>query len=158
MRLDRPFPGPASGSHVGDRVFVAGARCFGEIKGLFGGAASRLIVPGNRAVAIGETLGEQGVLSAVVNLHRKPEGRRRFKEELGLGVGGIGKRDDEYLEWLQRKIRIGDEISIRIIEKATVDKPRKRRQRFVKPATQRRRKEALIRKMAKELGLKVETR
>ena len=103
-------------------------------------------------------VGEQGVLSAVLTcVRRVPEGRRRFKEELELGVGGIGKRNDEHLEWLQRKLRIGDEISIRIIQQATADKPRKRRQRFAKPATQRRRKEAWVRKMAKELGLKVAT-
>ena len=29
----------------GDEVFVPGANCYGEIKGLFGGAASRIVVP-----------------------------------------------------------------------------------------------------------------
>ena len=36
------YAGPQSGRHVGERVFVPGARCFGEIRGLFGGAAGRL--------------------------------------------------------------------------------------------------------------------
>ncbi len=57
--------GPGSGHSVGERVFVPGARCFKDVRGLFGGAASRLIVPGNRAVAIDEDLGEQGVLMAL---------------------------------------------------------------------------------------------
>ncbi|MDP2412198.1 MAG: chlorophyll synthesis pathway protein BchC [Pseudolabrys sp.] len=57
--------GPASGHSVGERVFVPGARCFKDVRGLFGGAASRLIVPGARAVAIDENLGEQGVLMAL---------------------------------------------------------------------------------------------
>lgn len=57
--------GPLSGSRVGDRVFVPGARCFGEVRGLFGGAASRLVVPGQRALAFDESLGEQGVLLAL---------------------------------------------------------------------------------------------
>ncbi len=41
--------GVKSGRQVGERVFVPGARCFGEVRGLFGGAASRLVVPGSRA-------------------------------------------------------------------------------------------------------------
>jgi bacteriochlorophyllide a dehydrogenase len=57
--------GPKSGGRIGDRVFVPGARCFGAVRGLFGGAASRLVVPGNRVVPIGEDLGERGVLLAL---------------------------------------------------------------------------------------------
>ena len=40
--------GPAAGTVVGTRVFVPGARCYGEIRGLFGGASSRVVVPGAR--------------------------------------------------------------------------------------------------------------
>lgn len=50
---------------VGERVFVPGARCFGEVRGLFGGAASRLVVPDARVIPIDESLGEQGVLLAL---------------------------------------------------------------------------------------------
>ncbi len=57
--------GPRSGRAVGDQVFVPGARCFGAVRGLFGGAASRLVVPGARTVPIAERLGEQGVLIAL---------------------------------------------------------------------------------------------
>lgn len=57
--------GPASGRQVGERVFVPGARCFGDVRGLFGGAASRLVVPGRRAVPIREDLGERGILLAL---------------------------------------------------------------------------------------------
>jgi len=57
--------GANSGHTVGERVFVPGARCFKDVRGLFGGAAQRLIVPGNRAVEIDESLGEQGVLMAL---------------------------------------------------------------------------------------------
>ena len=31
--------GARSGASVGDRVFVPGAKCFGDVRGLFGGAA-----------------------------------------------------------------------------------------------------------------------
>ncbi|MCE9656959.1 MAG: chlorophyll synthesis pathway protein BchC [Burkholderiales bacterium] len=57
--------GPESGHRVGDHVFVPGARCFGEVRGLFGGAASRLVVDGARVVPIDAALGEQGVLLAL---------------------------------------------------------------------------------------------
>lgn len=62
--------GPASGRQVGDAVFVAGARCFEPlhgtpVRGLFGGAASRLVVPGSRALPIDESLGVNAVLLAL---------------------------------------------------------------------------------------------
>ena len=50
---------------IGETVFVAGASCFGEIRGLFGGAASRLVVPAARALAIDPDLGERGTLIAL---------------------------------------------------------------------------------------------
>lgn len=57
--------GSVAGIEVGERVFVPGARCFGEIRGLFGGAASRLVVPGARVIPIQERIGEQGILLAL---------------------------------------------------------------------------------------------
>ena len=53
------------GARDGELVFVPGARCFGPVHGLFGASASRLIVPGARALSIGEGLGERGVLLAL---------------------------------------------------------------------------------------------
>ena len=50
---------------VGEHVFVPGARCFGEVRGLFGGAASTLVVSGSRVVPINEELGERSVLLAL---------------------------------------------------------------------------------------------
>ena len=57
--------GSRARSKVGERVFVPGARCFGEVRGLFGGAASRVVVPAARVMPIDERLGEQGVLLAL---------------------------------------------------------------------------------------------
>jgi bacteriochlorophyllide a dehydrogenase len=50
---------------VGDRVFVPGARCFGDVRGLFGGSASRLVLSEKRAMPFDAQLGEQGVLFAL---------------------------------------------------------------------------------------------
>lgn len=51
--------------HEGQMVFVPGAACYGEVRGLFGGAASRLVVPETRAFSINESLGERGTLLAL---------------------------------------------------------------------------------------------
>ena len=57
--------GPKSGHGIGERVFVPGARCFGDVRGLFGASASTLVVPGAKAYPIGDALGEQAVLLAL---------------------------------------------------------------------------------------------
>jgi bacteriochlorophyllide a dehydrogenase len=50
---------------IGDWVFVPGARCYVDARGLFGGAARRLIVAAERALPIPESLGADGVLIAL---------------------------------------------------------------------------------------------
>jgi 3-hydroxyethyl bacteriochlorophyllide a dehydrogenase len=57
--------GAGAGERVGETVFVPGANCFGDIRGLFGGAASRLVVPASRALPIDPGLGERGTLIAL---------------------------------------------------------------------------------------------
>ncbi|MBK1690665.1 chlorophyll synthesis pathway protein BchC [Ectothiorhodospira mobilis] len=57
--------GPDSGRREGERVFVPGAACYGEVRGLFGGAASRVVVPGAKVVPLPEGLEEEGVLLAL---------------------------------------------------------------------------------------------
>jgi bacteriochlorophyllide a dehydrogenase len=50
---------------VGERVFVPGARCFGTVRGLFGGAAKRVVVQDERVYGIDAALGESAVLLAL---------------------------------------------------------------------------------------------
>ena len=59
------MPARRRGHRVGERVFVPGARCYGEVRGLFGGAASTIVAGGSRVVPVSETLGEQAVLLAL---------------------------------------------------------------------------------------------
>jgi len=64
--VGRVAMGCDSGSlREGDMVFVPGASCYGEIRGLFGGTASRLIVPESRAMKIQPQLAEKGTLLAL---------------------------------------------------------------------------------------------
>ena len=57
--------GSTSGRSVGSRVFVPGAKCFGDVRGLFGGAAARLVVPGARVTPLADGLEREGVLLAL---------------------------------------------------------------------------------------------
>lgn len=57
--------GPDSGRREGEQVFVPGASCYGPVRGLFGGAASRVVVAGSKVVPIPAALGEQGSLLAL---------------------------------------------------------------------------------------------
>jgi 3-hydroxyethyl bacteriochlorophyllide a dehydrogenase len=50
---------------AGERVFVPGARCFGSIRGLFGGAAAQLVVPAAKVMPVHEDLGDRAVLLAL---------------------------------------------------------------------------------------------
>ena len=62
--------GSASGHAAGDQVFVPGVNCYGPldgqpVRGLFGGSASRVVVPGRRVIPVAESMGEQAVLLAL---------------------------------------------------------------------------------------------
>ena len=50
---------------IGEWVFVPGANCYADARGLFGGSASRVVLPGARAVPVPESLGASGVLVAL---------------------------------------------------------------------------------------------
>jgi len=74
---------------VGQRVFVPGARCFGAVRGLFGGAAGRLVVPAAKAVPLDESLGADGVLLALAaTAHHAIAGAT---PDLVVGHGVLGR-------------------------------------------------------------------
>ena len=80
---------------VGDRVFVPGANCFGDVRGLFGGAASRLVVPSARVTRIDAAISEapeEGVLLALAATayHALVSGDGR-PADLIVGHGVLGR-------------------------------------------------------------------
>ncbi|HYN62298.1 MAG TPA: chlorophyll synthesis pathway protein BchC [Rubrivivax sp.] len=90
------WAGAESGRAVGDRVFVPGARCYGEVRGLFGGAAAHIVVPGARVIPIAEPLSEQGVLLALAATayHAVSDAGRRtpiVPPDLIVGHGVLGR-------------------------------------------------------------------
>jgi 3-hydroxyethyl bacteriochlorophyllide a dehydrogenase len=83
--------GPASGVRAGERVFVPGAKCFGDVRGLFGGAASRLVVPGNRVVPLDDGIGERGVLLALAATAYHASASPHCQPDLIIGHGVLGR-------------------------------------------------------------------
>jgi bacteriochlorophyllide a dehydrogenase len=71
-------------------VFVPGARCFGAVRGLFGGAAARVVIPGARVELVDEQLGERGILLALAAtaLHAIRMGSTAPQLIVGHGVLG----------------------------------------------------------------------
>ena len=62
----RVLEAPASsGFRAGDAVFVPGADCYEGARGLFGGAAGRIVTDAARAVRIDAAMGPQGALLAL---------------------------------------------------------------------------------------------
>ena len=82
--------GPDAQSRIGEWVFVPGANCYAEARGLFGGTSQKLIVPSARALTISEELAEKGVLIALAAtaLHALAGGE---PPELIVGHGVLGR-------------------------------------------------------------------
>ena len=50
---------------IGEWVFVPGASCYADARGLFGGTARTVILPSARAIPVAESLGRDGILVAL---------------------------------------------------------------------------------------------
>jgi 3-hydroxyethyl bacteriochlorophyllide a dehydrogenase len=83
--------GTQSTRKVGERVFVPGARCFGPVRGLFGGAAQRLVVAGAKTVPIDESLGADGVLIALAATAQHAIAAGVIAPDLIVGHGVLGR-------------------------------------------------------------------
>ena len=84
--------GPDATFKPGDHVFVPGANCYGEVKGLFGGAASRLISDSERAVKIDAGMGAEGALLALAaTAYHALFGPRAEMPDLIVGHGVFGR-------------------------------------------------------------------
>lgn len=82
--------GPGSQRSAGDLVFVPGATCFKDARGLFGGAAHRVVVPGPRTIALPESMSQTGVLLALAaTAHHALAGHA--PPDLIIGNGVLGR-------------------------------------------------------------------
>lgn len=79
---------------VGEFVFVGGSQCFPSMRSLFGGAASQLVVPQQKAVRINSTLGTNGLLLALAaTAHHVlfTDGDCQQPPDLIIGHGALGR-------------------------------------------------------------------
>jgi 3-hydroxyethyl bacteriochlorophyllide a dehydrogenase len=85
----------AQGGHgfaEGDRVFVPGANCYKDARGLFGGAAARIVLPARRALPLRNIEGETGILIALAaTAHHAVAGENAELPELIVGHGILGR-------------------------------------------------------------------
>lgn len=75
-------------------------------------------------------------------------------ELFGVTVGGLNCATDEHVRWRNTRLRVGDEVRVKIVEADSVDRPRKRfkRNRKKELETQKRH----VRETAKKLGWKIQ--
>jgi hypothetical protein len=71
------------------------------------------------------------------------------KEEY-FDVGGLVSATQEYPTWVQRRLKVGDEVRVRVLESASADRPKKVRR--TDAAQELKGKKSYVRRMAKELG------
>jgi 3-hydroxyethyl bacteriochlorophyllide a dehydrogenase len=84
--------GAATGYRPGERVFVPGANCYGEVRGLFGGAARRLVTKADRVTRIDAGLGPEGALLALAATARHAmAGLTHAMPDLIVGHGVLGR-------------------------------------------------------------------
>ncbi len=84
--------GGATHYRPGDMVFVPGANCYGEIKGLFGGATNRLVTSADRVVKIDPMMGAEGALLALAATGRHAiAGLNTELPDLIVGHGVFGR-------------------------------------------------------------------
>ncbi len=97
-------------------------------------------------------IGEDGVLSTIVNwVARKGRG------DLFLEVGGLVSPVDEHVAWIKQKpLLVGDKIQVRIVQTASVDEPKTRHRED--PAVRLRSQKRYVRRMAGQVGWKVQAR
>ena len=103
-------------------------------------------------------VGADGVLSAILTWtgpvgSRARSEQRGILEELFLDVGGLISPADEHVRWRHHRIKVGDEICIKVVESTRVDPPRHREKRD--RTRELREQKAYVRQMVRKLGWKV---
>jgi 3-hydroxyethyl bacteriochlorophyllide a dehydrogenase len=83
--------GARSGRQIGETVFVPGASCYGDVRGLFGGASSRIVTPGARVLPVDENLQDRAVLLALAATAHHAMAGAPTPPELIVGHGVLGR-------------------------------------------------------------------
>ena len=84
--------GASARGRIGETVFVPGSAGFVDVRGLFGGAARRLVAPSARVVGIAKALAERGVLIALAaTAQHAIAGGAGAAPDLIIGHGVLGR-------------------------------------------------------------------
>lgn len=84
--------GARARTRIGETVFVPGTSCYRGVRGLFGAAAARLVVPAMRAATIDADWGERGILLALAaTAYHALGGGAQPPPELIVGHGALGR-------------------------------------------------------------------
>jgi bacteriochlorophyllide a dehydrogenase len=101
---------------VGTRVFVPGSTAFEEVRGLFGAAASRLVVPAHRVLPLPDDSGSEACLLALAATAYHALQGAAVPPELIVGHGAFGRllarlvqstTGGEVTVWEQNPVRMG---------------------------------------------------
>lgn len=84
--------GAESGFRQGETVFVPGGTCYGNVRGLFGGASRTIVTPGVRATRLDAGAGAEGALLALAATARHAiAGLDHRLPDLIVGHGVLGR-------------------------------------------------------------------
>jgi bacteriochlorophyllide a dehydrogenase len=84
--------GEGAKARIGERVFVPGANCYVDVRGLFGGAARRIVTPSSRVSSIAEGAEDEAVLLALAATARHAlSARNANPPDLIVGHGVLGR-------------------------------------------------------------------
>jgi bacteriochlorophyllide a dehydrogenase len=118
--------GSSSNLRPGQHVFIPGAKCFGEVRGLFGASASRLVVAAKRVVPIDAQLGERGILLALAaTAYHAIAGKGASAPDCIVGHGVLGRllarisialQNEPPTVWEKNPLRVGGAIGYGVLD------------------------------------------
>lgn len=117
-------------ARIGEWVFVPGANCYVGARGLFGGSASRVVLPAARALAVPESLGIESILIALAaTAHHAIVGGAAPELVVGHGILGrlmaritMARGDPAPLVWETDPARRGDDFGYAVLDPADDDR------------------------------------
>ena len=110
---------------IGQQVFVPGAKCYGEVRGLFGGASSHVVIPHQRLTLLDDALGKEGILLALAaTAYHVTEGKAQAQPDLIVGHGVVGRllarialaKGKVPVVWETNPIRMSGAIGYQVIQ------------------------------------------
>ncbi|HYG22615.1 MAG TPA: hypothetical protein VEH04_07535 [Verrucomicrobiae bacterium] len=117
--------------------------------------AFELYLNGKKVCTAG--VGDLGVLSSCLvwrGAQPYQKGGSPVSEYIKVDVGGLAG-SGEHLWWVERNLKRGEVVAIKVVETDRVDKPRKRQR--PDPKGDLRRQKQYVRRMAKQFGWKIQT-